>query len=93
MEHQVRFVFSKRFIKHYQKRILSQKKLERKYKERFERFVVNRNDPLLRDHALIGSKSMYRSFSITGDIRVIYQEKETGVIELIDVGSHNQVYS
>ena len=32
-----------------------------------------------------------RAFSIGGDLRVVYQETEDRY-ELLDVGSHNQVY-
>lgn len=46
---------------------------------------------LLNDHALHGDLEGYRSFSVTGDIRVVYKiEGET--IKLFDIGRHNQVY-
>ena len=43
------------------------------------------------DHKLIGSLEGFRSFSITGDIRVVYR-KDGAEIELYDIGTHNQVY-
>lgn len=48
-------------------------------------------DRLLNDHSLKGSKDGHRSFSITGDVRVIYRETESAYI-FKDVGTHNQVY-
>jgi len=34
----------------------------------------------------------FYAFSITGDIRVIYQKISDEEIILVDIGSHNQVY-
>lgn len=53
--------------------------------------LANSRNPLLHDHQLKGGKSGYRSCSITGDIRLLY--RITGdIIELLDIGTHNQVY-
>ncbi|MCL5784441.1 MAG: type II toxin-antitoxin system mRNA interferase toxin, RelE/StbE family [Patescibacteria group bacterium] len=83
--------YHKNFLKHYQTRILPNSKLIAQFKQRLELFLKNPQDPLLKDHLLIGNKSSYRAFSITGDIRVIYQTTKDGVL-LYDIGSHNQVY-
>ncbi|MDO8609629.1 MAG: type II toxin-antitoxin system mRNA interferase toxin, RelE/StbE family [bacterium] len=48
-------------------------------------------NPLLKDHKLIGSLNGLRAFSITGDVRVVYRI-EGDILELYDIGSHNQVY-
>lgn len=45
----------------------------------------------LDDHALVGTMKGLRAFSIGGDLRVVYRETDTHY-ELLDVGSHNQVY-
>lgn len=83
--------FTKTFKKHYTKRILPYKNLDKRFEERRALFLQNPKHPLLDDHALKGSRSSFRSFSITGDIRLIYYlEGETAYF--IDIGTHNQVY-
>lgn len=79
------------FEKHLKKRILNQKTLKNKFISRVSIFAEDPENPILQDHKLIGAKKELRSFSITGDLRVIYR-KEAGVIYFLDIGSHNQVY-
>ncbi len=79
------------FIKHYKKRITSNHLLIKKAKERINLFIKNPNDPILKDHPLKGKSKGFRAFSITGDIRVIYQIIE-GTVYFFDIGTHNQVY-
>lgn len=85
------FDYLKKFLKNYQKRILPNPKLNNKLSERLEIFMKNPADPQLKDHGLTGKKKAFRSFSITGDIRVVYKI-EGDIIRLYDIGSHNQVY-
>lgn len=83
--------YHKRFLKHFQQRILSNLSLDRKYRNRLQLFVSDSRQALLNDHALHGDMEGYRSFSVTGDIRVIYKiEGES--ITFYDIGTHNQVY-
>lgn len=83
--------YTKNFLKNYNKRIAKNKMLNKKFQERLQLFLQNPKTPLLKDHKLTGAKKKLRSFSISGDIRVIYyQEKEK--IFLFDIGTHNQVY-
>lgn len=83
--------FTESFKKSYAKRIASQKNLTKKFEERYDLFELNPQNPQLRDHALIGRLHGYRSFSITGDVRVVYYVFK-GDVYFVDVGSHNQVY-
>ena len=54
-------------------------------------FADGVRDYPLDDHALVGTMKGLRAFSIGGDLRVVYQD--TGkCYELLDIGSHNQVY-
>jgi len=47
----------------------------------------------LRNHSLKGKMEGRRAFSVTGDVRVIFEEHESYTLVLmLDVGSHNQVY-
>ena len=82
--------FQKSFLKAYQKRI-TDRSTHNKFVERLKIFTENPHYPLLHDHALIGKLNKYRSFSITGDIRVIYYIHD-GTAYFIDIGTHNQVY-
>ncbi|MBU1129795.1 type II toxin-antitoxin system mRNA interferase toxin, RelE/StbE family, partial [Patescibacteria group bacterium] len=60
--------------------------------KRLKIFLKNPSHPLIKDHKLIGSKSNLRSFSVTGDIRLIYKKISNNTIVLMDIGTHNQVY-
>ncbi len=82
----------KTFLVSLRKRVLLNKALCVKFRERVKRFESDRTDPILKDHALVGKKSGYRAFSVTGDIRVVYKMKDGDTALLVDIGSHNQVY-
>ena len=83
--------FTKTFKKHYLKRIYPNKNLDLQFEERHELFTNNSKDLILRDHALGGKMKGFRSFSITGDIRVVYYISGS-IAYFVDIGSHNQVY-
>lgn len=80
------------FKKAFKKRIFLDRKLVAKTKSRIEMFMNNHHHPLLRDHALTGSFRGLRSFSVTGDVRVVYRLVDEDSAELLDIGTHNQVY-
>ena len=84
-------LYTSRFKKHYKKRIQTNQKLVKRFKERISTFIKVPNDQILDDHALKGAKASYRSFSITGDIRVVYRLNNGDAI-FYDIGTHNQVY-
>lgn len=79
------------FVKHFKKRILPYPKLVTKFEQRLQLLVTDPNNLLLRDHPLKGDKKEYRSFSVTGNIRVIYRIKNN-TLRLYDIGTHSQVY-
>lgn len=83
--------FSKRFLKRYKKRIASHKKLSKTFDKRYTLFAQGERDYPLNAHALTGQLSGKRAYSITADIRVIYEETDTAII-FLDIGTHNQVY-
>lgn len=72
------------------------KKLPRYVHDAFQvrllEFLENPRNPLLYDHPLKGSLQQFRSFSVTGDIRVIYHYLEADKIQLLRIGSHSQLY-
>ena len=84
--------YASAFLKHYKKRITPSVALQKKVQERMIMLTINPRHPLLHDHPLKGDQSGRRSFSITGDIRVIYRIVDE-TIELLDIGTHNQVYT
>lgn len=87
----MRIHYHKNFLSSYRKRISPLHKLNKKFKERLEIFLKNPATSLLRDHALVGRKQGYRSFAVTGDIRVVYRRVQDSIL-LYDIGTHNQVY-
>ncbi len=82
---------SKKFEKHYRKRIAHDPKLKQQFAERLALFVRGERGPPVNDHALIGNMEGLRAFSVSGDIRVLYTENGDDII-LFDTGTHNQVY-
>lgn len=87
----MKIYYHREFLKSYKKRVAPYPKLELQFKKQLEKLILNSNDPTLRDHKLTGKKKNFRSFSVSGDIRVIYLIVENS-IWLYDIGSHNQVY-
>lgn len=82
----------RQFLRNYQKRILPFSNIDKKFEKRLKLFILNPRNPQLRDHKLIGSLQNFRSFSITGDIRLVYRWIDEYTLELYDIGTHNQVY-
>lgn len=87
----MKIYFTKDFKKAYRKRIQSNEKLVKRFKERYDLFENDPSNPVLKDHSLSGKMQGYRAFSITGDIRIVYYIfKDTAYF--VDIGTHNQVY-
>ena len=87
----MKVIFHKRFVKNFDKRIKNNSNLLEKFNYRYELFIKDKSNSLLHAHRLTGLMKGKQSFSITGDIRVIFQEHEEK-IEFLDIGTHNQVY-
>lgn len=86
------FEYHKQFLKNFKSRISHDKKLNFQFKKRLELFLDNPKNLLLKDHGLTGTKLGYRSFSLNGDLRIIYAYQSEIKIILVDICSHNQVY-
>ena len=80
------------FKKAYKSRIGPNKKLVKQTEERIALFKDNPGNPLLKDHGLTGAKRELRTFSITGDIRLVYLPISKEEVVFLDIGSHNQIY-
>jgi len=88
----MKILYHKVFIKNYQIRISKNPNLTSRFLKRVEAFVSNPKDPILKSHPLTGAKSGLYSFSITGDIRVVYEVIKENIVLFHDIGTHNQVY-
>ena len=82
---------TKKFEKAYSKRIGNNPKLRSSYMDRVALFQLGERGYPLNDHELAGKLVGKKSFSITPDIRVIYEETALE-ITFLDIGTHNQVY-
>lgn len=82
--------FGSDFKRNFKKRFQNTH-LEDRIKERIDLFLNDRKNPLLKDHKLKGEMGKYKSFSISGDIRVVYFEEKDRIV-LLDVDKHTQVY-
>ena len=88
----MRITLHQNFEKSYKVRIAKNTKLILQVEERIKRFQKDPTDSILRDHVLKGSKKGFRSFSVTGNIRILYIPVSKDQVILIDIGTHNQVY-
>ena len=83
-------ILHKHFEKKYSK---CSKKVKDAFKERRNLFLENIDNPLLGIHMLHGEYTGYKSFNVTGDIRVLYKEIKEEVFLFMDIGSHGELYS
>ncbi len=84
--------YHRKFVKSYKLRVAPHPSLVKRFINRVGLFKKNRNSPILRDHTLKGDAEGFRSFSITGDCRIIYVEFSDNEVTFYDIGTHNQVY-
>jgi addiction module RelE/StbE family toxin len=85
----MKIIFSPRFQKNFGLLSHGEQKMVR---EQLDLFVTDYANPSLKDHALEDRLSIYRSFSIHDDLRVLYRIVSAECIKLIDVGPHSKVY-
>ncbi|HEC30728.1 MAG TPA: type II toxin-antitoxin system mRNA interferase toxin, RelE/StbE family [Candidatus Yonathbacteria bacterium] len=83
-------IYSKKFKKQFKKLRAGEKK---KFEERADIFIKSIANPQLNDHALSGNLSKYRSFNVTGDLRVLYERVEDHTIIFADIDTHSNLYS
>jgi addiction module RelE/StbE family toxin len=82
--------FHRKFHKAYAKLSSSQKEQVKKVIELFKR---NPHDHTLKNHALNGKQKGRRAIASGGDIRIIFtEENHYETVELLNVGTHTQVY-
>lgn len=74
------------------------KKLNPKLKEKtvkvIELFIINPHHKSLHNHSLEGVLKGKNSISVTGDLRIIFEESNKYLlIVFLDIGTHNRVYN
>ncbi len=85
-------LYTKRFQKHYNQ---LDTYIQGKSKDAIELF---RGDPFhtkIRNHPLEWKYLGYRSIDVTWDYRIVFAERSEGIyelVELIDIGTHSQLY-
>ncbi len=79
---------SKKFERMFKK---SPREIQNKFIERLKLFRESRYHALLNNHALSGALYGLRSINVSGDWRVIFEEKYGGVV-FVDIGRHSQLY-
>jgi len=88
----MKILYQNSFKKSYKKRFFNNKRLINIISLRIQQFNINPNDIQLRTHTLSGAKKGLHSFSVTGDIRIIFYYDQNDNAVFIDIGTHNQVY-
>ena len=82
--------YHRHFEKQYQKLPTV---LQSKVRLATSRFTRNPLDPRLKNHALAGQLKGFRAFSVTGDIRIIFEQHGSYTLVIfLSVGTHSQVY-
>jgi addiction module RelE/StbE family toxin len=80
------------YHKNFKKSLKKQtKSVQEKFFEKLDIFIENQFHYSLNNHALKGDLADFRSFDVTGDVRVHYKEVSYGII-LVNIGTHSQLY-
>lgn len=86
----MRIKYHKRFEKRFKKLSPS---LKDKTVLAVRKFIKDPFDKTLGNHPLAGKLQGKRAFSVTGNIRIVFEEYDSYILVImIDVGSHPQVY-
>ena len=86
----MKIVFHRNFEKQY-KKLSGNIKL--KVKEKNLLFTVDPYNPILNNHSLYGKYLGYRSFNVTGDLRIIYRLLDKNIALFVEIGTHSELYS
>lgn len=86
----MKIVYHKKFTKRFERLSF---KLQNRAIETIELFQKNPSSLVLRNHALKRNMAGKRAISVTGDVRIVFEEYDNYVLVImLDVGTHNQVY-
>ncbi len=85
-------ITTKRFAKSYSNLNFG---VQQKVDRTLQIFIEDPENPILKNHKLHGGYTWYKSINVTWDVRIIFHELSTWyyeLVELVDVGTHNQLY-
>ena len=85
----IRIIYHRNFKKGFKKIKLSEQKA---FEERIAIFIINPTDSVLNNHSLHGKYLGCRSINITGDLRAVFEELGDGVIFLLAIDTHSNLY-
>ncbi len=86
----MRIVTTKKFDKQFKKQ---PQKVQKEFAKRIGLFLVDLHNPILKTHKLSGRLKDLWSFSVSGDIRVIFDKSFDDVVVLEAIGSHSELYT
>ena len=81
--------FSRSFIKQFEKLKPNQKQ---KFYDKLHIFEKDPYSRILRNHALKGKYTGYRSIDIAGDLRALYYIDGEKIVIFAFIGTHSQLY-
>ncbi len=84
----MRVLLSKQFEKMFRK---CPQEIKHKFAEKLQMFKKNKHSPTINNHALSGKLKGLKSINISGDWRLIFEEKSEEMI-LVAIGTHSQLY-
>ncbi|MCX6755339.1 MAG: type II toxin-antitoxin system mRNA interferase toxin, RelE/StbE family [Candidatus Nomurabacteria bacterium] len=82
-------IFSKNFKKSFKKK---DKIIQEKVKIRIRLFREDPNNLILNNHKLSGEYEGCSSINITGDYRVVFEFLDKNTVNLVDIGTHSELY-
>lgn len=86
----MQIVTDRKFDKRFKKQ---SSKIKKEFERRLRILVKDIDDPILNMHKLSGKLKDLWSFNVSGDIRVVFDKSQKGIIILVDIGSHSELYS
>ncbi len=81
-----------RFVKMFQELVIDDKELEVLVREKVKLFEKNPDDTRLDNHPLKKRMEGKWAFSITHDIRIVYERIGKNTIRFLAIGGHEEVY-
>lgn len=81
-----------KFIQQFNELRFENPELEAEINNRIHWFQKNPHDTRLKDHLLSKRMAGKRAFSITGDVRIVYEWLSKNTVRFLAIGGHKRVY-
>lgn len=88
----IKIIVDEGFKRKYQKAIKNNVSLKAKFQHRLRLFSEDPYNPTLKTHKLSGKLKDLSSFRIDYHTRIIFKFIDKNSVQLIDIGSHDEVY-